>query len=146
MRTLARSGEGGNNRKMVILAKRLPKEVRRKIQRKMGIEEEKEHGQRKYRNVRVKLDGYAFDSKKEANRYLQLLMRQRIGEISGLQIHPRFDLNVGGDKVCRYYADFRYKDIDGVERVEDCKGVRTPIYKLKRRLMKVIYGINILET
>jgi len=137
---------------MVILAKRLPKEVRRKIQRKMGIEEEKEHGQRKYRNVRVKLDGYAFDSKKEANRYLQLLMRQRIGEISGLQIHPRFRLEVKGEKVCDYCADFQYyvchTDIKGSTLVvEDVKSTptKTRLYGLKKKLMRSLLGIEIKE-
>jgi len=152
LRTLARSGEGGNNRKMVMLAKRLPKEVRRKIQRQMGIKEEKEDVQRKYRNVRVKLDGYAFDSKKEANRYLQLLMRQRIGEISGLQIHPRFRLEVKGEKVCDYCADFQYyvchTDIKGSTLVvEDVKSTptKTRLYGLKKKLMRSLLGIEIKE-
>jgi len=133
---------------MVMLAKRLPKKVKRQIQREMGVEEE--HGQRKYRNVRVKLNGYTFDSKKEANRYLQLLMRQRIGEISDLQVHPRFRLEVKGEKVCVYCADFQYyvchSDIKGSALVvEDVKGVKTAIYKLKKRLMKTILGVEIKE-
>jgi hypothetical protein len=137
---------------MVMLAKRLPKEVRRKIQRQMGIKEEKEQGQRKYRNVRVKLDGYTFDSKKEANRYLQLLMRKKVGEISDLQVHPRFDLEVQGKKVCSYIGDFQYyichSDIKGSTLVvEDVKSTptKTRLYGLKKKLMRSLLGIEIKE-
>ena len=77
-------------------------------------------------------------------------MRQRIGEISGLQIHPRFRLEVKGEKVCTYCADFQYYvchyDIKGSALVvEDVKGVKTAVYKLKKRLMKTILGVEIKE-
>lgn len=108
------------------------------------------HGLSKHRNVKVKLDGYTFDSKKEADRYLVLLMRQKMGEISGLEVHPRFKLEVDGGKVCSYCADFQYyvchSDIKGAALVvEDVKGIKTAIYKLKKRLMKAILGIQIRE-
>jgi hypothetical protein len=135
-----------------MLAKRLPKEVRRKLQREMGVEEGKEQGQRKYRNVRVKLDGYSFDSLKERDRYLVLLMRQRIGEISGLQVHPRFRLEVRGEKLCSYVGDFQYyishSDIKGSALVvEDVKSTptKTRLYGLKKKLMKSLLGIEIRE-
>jgi len=47
----------------------------------------------------------------------------------------------------RYFADFVYTETkSGVKIVEDCKGVRTPVYVIKRHLMKSVHGIDILET
>ena len=104
----------------------------------------------KYGNTKVKLDGFTFDSLKERDRYLVLLMRQKMGEISGLQIHPKFRLLVNEEKLCTYVADFQYyvchSDIKGSTFVvEDVKGVKTAVYKLKKRLMKTILKIEIKE-
>jgi hypothetical protein len=106
----------------------------------------------KYRNVKVRLDGYVFDSKKEADRYLQLLMREKVGEVSGLTVHPRFDLEVNEQRACRYVADFSYyvsrSDIKGralvVEDVKS-KATRTASYRIKKRLMKAVFGIEVVE-
>lgn len=50
-------------------------------------------------------------------------------------------------KVCVYVADFVYLDLfDGKEIVEDAKGYRTAIYKLKKKLMKAVHSIDIFET
>ena len=138
---------------MVMLAKRLPKEVRRRIQREMGVEGKKEDSQRKYRNEKVKLDGYTFDSLKERDRYLILLMRQKLGEISGLQVHPRFKLVVEGEKVCTYCADFQYyvchSDIKGsalvVEDVKSRITSKLPSYRIKKKLMQALHGIEVRE-
>lgn len=101
----------------------------------------------KYRNRKVKLDGYTFDSIKERRRYLQLVMMQKAGEISELEVHPKFRLDVEGKKVCTYTADFRYKNRDGETVVEDVKSAptRTQAYRLKKKLMEAVYGIKITE-
>ena len=44
------------------------------------------------------------------------------------------------------YADFTYNDLNGQLIVEDAKGVKTPVYRLKRRMMAEKYGIEIKET
>ena len=127
---------------MVVIAHRLPRRVNAEIRRKFG--------RSKYGNIKVKLDGITFDSLKERDRYLILLMRQKLGEISGLEVHPRFKLEVNGGKVCTYCADFQYftchSDIKGSTFVvEDVKGVKTAVYKLKKRLMKALLNIEIRE-
>ena len=100
----------------------------------------------KYGAVKAKVDGVVFDSIKESKRYVALKMLQNLGEISELKIQVSFDLMVNGFKVSKYVADFTYKTGDGNRTVEDCKGVLTPVYRLKKKLMKAIYNIDILET
>jgi len=107
-------------------------------------------GLSKYRNVKVRLDGITFGSKLEAARYLQLLMRQKNGEISGLAVHPRFPMKVNNEKVCVYVSDFQYwvcdADLKGSRFVvEDAKGKRTRDYLLKKNLMKAVLGIEVKE-
>ena len=99
----------------------------------------------KYNAIKTIVDGITFDSKHEAERYRELRMLELCGKISSLELQPRFDVIVNGIKVCRYYADFRYIDGDGAIVVEDAKGVKTAVYRLKKRLVKAIYGIDIVE-
>jgi len=89
--------------------------------------------------------GIVFDSKKEMNRYceLKILVDQKI--ITELEMQPRYDLIIEGKRVGFWKADFRYVE-NGKTVVEDVKGVKTPIYKLKKKMVEAIYGIEILET
>ena len=97
---------------------------------------------RKYRNEPTE----GFDSKAEYRRFTELLMLESTGAISHLETQPRFPITVNDIKICTYVGDFQYFDI-GTRRtiVEDVKGVRTPAYKIKRKLMRAIYGIEIVE-
>lgn len=102
----------------------------------------------KYGAVRQEVDGYRFDSKAEARRYSELRLLELAGEIHDLQVHPRWPINVNGTPICVYVADFSYRrsSIHGVGQVvEDVKGVRTAVYKLKRRLMLAKFGIDVQE-
>ncbi len=102
----------------------------------------------KYMNQKVRLDGYLFDSLKERDRYLELLLKQRIGEISGLTVHPKFDLNVDGKKICRFIPDFQYRVVCGGNVVvEDVKvnPTMTRAYRIKKKLMAALHGITIQE-
>ena len=132
---------------MAVVVSKLTRKVRMNLQEKLGIPQETKGS--KYHNVKVRLDGYLFDSIRERDRYLQLLMRQKMGEISGLTVHPRFPLVIKGEHVATYVGDFSYyiqhSDIKGVFVVEDVKGVKTAIYKLKKKLMKSVCGIKICE-
>jgi hypothetical protein len=103
----------------------------------------------KFRARKTVLDGLTFASKAEAQRYADLKILLRIGEISGLELQPSFDLVVNGQLVCRYVADFRYRDTaTGQVIVEDVKSAptRTPEYRIKRKLMAACHGITVLET
>lgn len=105
----------------------------------------------KYRNEKTSLDGIRFDSKKEAKTYLKLKNMQEEGKISELRLQVPFLLvpsQKGGlrtERPVKYIADFVYKDEDGNEIVVDSKGMRTPDYIIKRKLMKYLKGIEIVE-
>lgn len=100
----------------------------------------------KFGNVRVTFDGLKFDSKGECARYKVLKAREVAGVISNLTNQVSYRLTVNGVKVCDYRADFRY-DRSGVEVVEDykSKATITPVYRLKKKLMKAVHGIDIHE-
>lgn len=101
----------------------------------------------KYRNIRTVVDGIRFDSKKEALRYSGLKLMERAGAISNLELQPSLDLIVNGMKCGFYKADFSYLDVRTGEAIlEDVKGFKTPIYRLKKKLVKAIHGIEIFET
>jgi len=99
----------------------------------------------KYRNKKTFSEGHEFDSKREANRYNELRLLQHAGEISDLEIQKKFEIKINDQVVCNYISDFCYKE-NGVIKVEDAKGFRTPTYKLKKRLVKAVLNIDILET
>jgi hypothetical protein len=101
--------------------------------------------QSKYRNVKTTVDGITFASKREANRYAELKLMEAAGEIELLGTQVRFEIVVNGEKIGAYVADFSYWDKDGNNVVEDAKGVRTPVYKLKKKLVKALYGVDIQE-
>lgn len=103
----------------------------------------------KYGAKRIEVDGYTFASLAEAKRYGELKLMQQAGAITALEPHPPFDLTVNGIVVGRYTADFRYVEVaTGETVVEDVKGGRatgTEAYGLRKRLMKAIHGIEIVE-
>lgn len=110
----------------------------------------------KYKAQPVTIDGIRFASKKEAKRYCELRLLLKAGEISNLEIHPRFKLLINGaalrydgGRPAFYVADFAYFDPSRERRiVEDVKSpaTRTPLYKLKRALVEAIYpAVKIVE-
>lgn len=103
---------------------------------------------RKYNNVPTEVDGIKFDSKKEAGRYEDLKLLIRAGEISDLEIQPRFPMVVNGRLVCTYVADFAYRTKDGKRVIEDVKSKATranPAYRIKNKLMRAIHKIDVVE-
>lgn len=100
----------------------------------------------KYHNKKQLLDGKMFDSKKEAGRYAQLFILERAGQISDLQTQVPFILIEKSQygRAIKYVADFVYNE-NGQKVVEDAKGFKTPVYKLKKRLMAEKYNIIIKE-
>lgn len=88
-----------------------------------------------------------FDSAKEADRYRELYLLQAAGQISGLDCQVKFELAANGVKIADYYADFMYFERpSGALVVEDVKGMKTPAYRLKAKMMKALHGITIRET
>lgn len=107
---------------------------------------EKKPRKNKYGAVKVTIDGITFDSTKEGNRYKQLKGMQELGIIRFLELQPTFPLHAGGKVIGKYIADFRYRDLETDEVViEDVKGVKTPIYRWKKKHVEAEYGITITE-
>mgnify|MGYP001309631473 CR=1 FL=1 len=99
---------------------------------------------RKYKNIKTVVDEHAFDSITEANRYGELKLLLKAGEIGSLVVHPKFSLDVNGVHICTYTADFQYNK--GKKTiVEDVKSPATVTYsfKLKQKLMKALHGIDV---
>lgn len=66
------------------------------------------------------------------------------GDISDLRLQVPYEIIVNGQKICKYIADFVYTK-NGNVVVEDVKGFPTAVYKLKKKLMKAVHGIEIQE-
>ncbi len=121
----------------------------------------------KYGAEKITVDGQSFASKKEARRFTQLRLLERVGEISDLKTQVKFVLipaqrepdTVGArggvkkgkliERECAYIADFVYKDNQGETVVEDVKGYKGggayELFKIKRKLMLYVHGIRIIE-
>lgn len=99
---------------------------------------------RKYGNAKVTIDGRTFDSKAEAERYSQLRLLERAGVIRGLECQKVFELipaykkNGKTVRAVKYLADFVYWEKNKII-VEDVKGCRTDVYKLKKKLFEWRY-------
>lgn len=92
-------------------------------------------------------DGRMYDSKLEEKRAYELQLMEKAGEIDNLKFQQTFPLIIKNDDdeemlICKYIADFTYLRA-GVPVVEDVKGIRTPVFNLKAKLFKAIYGFPI---
>lgn len=103
----------------------------------------------KYGNTKVTDDGHVFDSKAEHKRYCELRLLEKSGAITALSPHPKYEFKVNGVRVGSYTPDFRYlrwgpKDLrEGVEVIEDVKGVRGRDLGMRLKLMKALFGIDV---
>lgn len=109
----------------------------------------------KYGNKKVVLNGITFDSQKEARRYRDLSLLERVGEIKELELQKpfvlaesvKFESEPKRKPAVKYVADFVYQE-NGQLVVEDVKSAMTrklPVYRLKKHLMKSVHGIEIKE-
>lgn len=100
----------------------------------------------KYKNKKVVIDGIEFDSKKEGNHYIALKMLEKAGEIRDIELQKVFELQPSFKKNGKTYrkitykADFCYFNIkDGKYIVEDVKGFKTEVYKIKKKMFEYVY-------
>ncbi len=111
---------------------------------------------RKYRNKVVEdAEHGRFDSQKEFKRFLELKLLEKAGEIANLRRQDRISLDVNQEHICDYVSDFRYiekiPNQEGKWRIviEDVKSPATKklsTYRIKKKLVKALYGIEIRET
>lgn len=104
----------------------------------------------KYNAVKIGCDGHDFDSKAEYQYYLVLKDRLKHGEITDLEVHPEFKLDVNGWHIRDYTADFKFTDLslqDGPNRVViDIKSPQTANkdgFRMVCKLMWAIYSIEV---
>ena len=105
----------------------------------------------KFGAISEEVDGVKFASKKEAGRYGELKLLQRAGEISDLQLQPRFMLQPAFTKngkkyrAIYYQADFIYTSKGGERIVEDVKGYKTDEFRLKEKLFEYTHPLLTLK-
>jgi hypothetical protein len=111
----------------------------------------------KYHNVKTIIDGITFDSKKEAAYYNTIKLLKRAGEVTQIDLQPEFPYNMyctvpginDGNRVFakqyKYIADFRVTYKDGRVEIIDVKGVKTSIYRQKKKIVEAIYNVKIIE-
>lgn len=99
----------------------------------------------KFKNIRIEIDGIPFASKREGAYYSELKLREKAGEVGGVELQRRFALlGKDGMLICTYVADFCFWDhVEGRFRCIDVKGVETDVFKIKRKLMKSCLGIDV---
>lgn len=110
------------------------------------------HSRNKFGARKTEIDGITFDSQREAQRYTELKWLEKAGKIQDLELQKKFVLQPKykkGGKTVReisYIADFVYSE-DGRQIVEDCKGMKTEVYKLKKKIFEYKYPeLSIRET
>jgi hypothetical protein len=96
----------------------------------------------KYKNIKTTIDGITFDSKKEAIHYVYLKNLEKQGVITDLQRQTKIDFKIRGKKIFTYKPDFEYNDEFG-HHIVDVKGIQTPVFKLKKKLIEAEYNIQI---
>lgn len=100
----------------------------------------------KYRARPTFVGGRRFPSKKEARRYTELLLLEQANEIRALECQQPFSLDINGQHICKYVADFTYLERQGEEWIpviEDVKGARSglpwQLFQCKWKLLQALY-------
>lgn len=101
--------------------------------------------QAKYRNEPVVVDGRRYASKREAAYCEELIRLEKDGKIGGLELQKRFPLlGPKGEVICTYVADAVFWDHEQDRlRIIDVKGVETKEFRLKKRLMRALKGLEV---
>lgn len=98
----------------------------------------------KYGAKKTVVDNVTFDSAAEAKRYCEPIVLFRAEKIRNLELQPRFDFKIDGKLMFTYRADFAYFE-DQRRIVEDVKGVRTAVYRIKKKIIEASHHIKICE-
>lgn len=109
------------------------------------MEQKKPKKPSKYKNQKIEIDGYMFDSKAEGQYYLFLKDQQNQEKILFFRLQPRYLLqeaftkNGVNERKIEYVADFEIHHQDGSIEVVDVKGQETEAFKIKRKLFDFKY-------
>ncbi len=102
----------------------------------------------KFNAKKTLVGGIVFDSMAEADRYKNLKLLERAGELCDLKLQVPFEFILHNKKIFTYYADFTYADRVNGCVIEDVKSKITrkiAVYRLKKKLIEAQYGITITE-
>lgn len=113
----------------------------------------------KYNARPTTIDGIRFDSRAEARRYEELVLLEKAGKIDEIDVHPHYELQAAftdqwgrKHRAIHYIADFEYTELVApdyiVTVVEDVKGFRTAVFRIKEKLFRKRYShidLRILE-
>jgi hypothetical protein len=104
----------------------------------------------KYRNKPFRdRAGVYWHSRKEYRHWLVLRAAEAAGLIRGLRRQVRYRLTVNGVEVGSYVADFTFFDAETdrvvVQDVKSPATRRLPLYRLKRNLMRAVWGLAVEE-
>jgi hypothetical protein len=105
----------------------------------------------KFGNVKVEIDGYKFDSRKESEFYGSLKIKKQAGLIKDFKMQVPYNIVVNNIHIANYFLDFEVENNDGTIEYIDIKGkdkktnkfIKTGVFALKKRLVEAIYGIKI---
>jgi hypothetical protein len=95
----------------------------------------------KFRAIPTECDGIKFASIKEAKRYKELRLLEKSGDL--LFFLRQVPFHLAGN--VKYVCDFLCFWKDGTVTIEDVKGIKTPMYILKKKQVEAIYPIEITE-
>lgn len=96
----------------------------------------------KYHAIKTTINGITFASKREAYYYQIYSRLQELGQIKNLQMQTSIPFLINGKKMFTYKPDFEFDDDKG-HHIIDVKGVLTPVFKLKKKLIEAQYNIEI---
>lgn len=96
----------------------------------------------KYKNDITYIDGIRFASQKEARHYIYLKSLQQQGSIRNLQLQTVLPFQINDKTIFRYKPDFEYDDASG-HHIVDVKGMQTPVFRLKKKLIEAQYQCTI---
>lgn len=99
----------------------------------------------KYRNEKTEYNGVLYDSKKEAKYAQDLDLLVKGKQVEKWERQTPFTCVVNKKKICTYYADFKVWYTNGTIEVIDVKGVKTDVYKIKKKLVEALFNIKIIE-
>lgn len=109
---------------------------------KLGLIPQSEAKSSKYHSQKMIMDGITFDSKKEAQKYCELKLLKKAGEIADFQLQPEFILQEGYRdntgrwiRPIKYKADFKVTYPNGREVIIDTKGYKTKVYQIKKKML-----------
>lgn len=99
-------------------------------------------GRNKYNAKKTMFEGMKYDSKKEANKAVELSMLKKSKQIKDFEAHKKIELfGQNGTRVCNYFADFWITHNDGTIEILDIKSkiTETSIFRLKWKMLEDKY-------